>query len=111
MRVVIVGAGIIGLSLAEELLRRGAQVELLERNPDVGQEASWAAAGILPPRGEADGPGPFLDLLLAAYPMMVEAAYRLQALTRIDLRFRASGMLALSFTDSDEEWLDRQWAW
>ena len=47
MRVTIVGAGIIGLSLAWELARRGASVRITERGL-AGRETSWAAAGILP---------------------------------------------------------------
>lgn len=111
LKVLIIGAGVVGLAVAEELIRRGISVEMLERNSEVGEEASWAAAGILSPQGEAEGPGPFLDLLLAGYPMMVEAVTRLQALTQMDLRFRASGMLALAFSESDEAELDRQLHW
>ena len=43
-RVIVVGGGIVGLAVAEELARRGAQVEILERNSRPGREASWAAA-------------------------------------------------------------------
>ncbi len=111
MRVLIVGAGVVGLAVAEELIRRGISVELLERNSEAGEEASWAAAGILSPQGEAEGPGPFLELLLAGYPMMVGAVARLEALTQMDLRFRAGGMLALAFSELDEAELDRQLQW
>jgi len=44
--IIILGAGIIGLSLALELKRRGFQVMLIERS-EPGQEASHAAAGML----------------------------------------------------------------
>ncbi|GAC1645704.1 MAG: glycine oxidase ThiO [Acidobacteriaceae bacterium] len=43
---VIIGAGIIGLSLALELHQRGISVAVLERG-EPGREASWAAAGML----------------------------------------------------------------
>lgn len=110
-RVIVVGAGIIGLSVAEELTRRGIDVQILEKNPSVGSESSGAAAGILSPQGEAKGPGPFLDLLLAGYQLIPEAVARLEALTRMDLRYRASGMLALALSDSDEKELDQLLAW
>lgn len=47
MKVLIVGGGVIGLSIAWELATRGAAVQLLERKT-IGAGASCAAAGILP---------------------------------------------------------------
>ncbi len=44
----IVGGGVIGLSIAYELAKRGLQITLVERGR-VGSEASWAGAGMLPP--------------------------------------------------------------
>ena len=46
--IAIVGAGVIGCSLAYELARRGATVALLDRRP-AGGGASQASAGILAP--------------------------------------------------------------
>ena len=45
---IIIGGGIIGLSLAVELHRHGRQVRVLDRRR-TRHIASWAAAGILPP--------------------------------------------------------------
>ena len=45
---IIIGGGIIGLSLAAELHRHGRQVRVLDRRR-TRHIASWAAAGILPP--------------------------------------------------------------
>jgi glycine oxidase len=50
LRVRVVGAGIIGLAVADELLRRGHRVEVVDRSP--GSGASYAAAGMLSPVGE-----------------------------------------------------------
>ena len=69
--VLIVGGGVIGCAIARRAARDGLSVVVLERGTP-GMEASWAAAGMLSPLAEADGPGPFLDLLVAAreiYPM------------------------------------------
>ena len=46
--IAVVGGGVVGLSIAWELLRRGRHVAILDRAP-LGQGTSWAAAGILPP--------------------------------------------------------------
>src|SRR5689334_1080640 len=46
--VIVIGGGVIGLSIAWELARHGSSVQVLEQGL-FGQEASWAGAGILPP--------------------------------------------------------------
>jgi glycine oxidase len=45
---IIIGGGIVGLTTAWELSRRGQRVLILDRR-EIGREASWAAAGMLPP--------------------------------------------------------------
>lgn len=44
----IIGGGIVGLSIAYELSRGGAKVRVIDRGAP-GAESSWAGAGILPP--------------------------------------------------------------
>lgn len=51
MRVGILGAGIVGLSVADELIRRGHDVTVVDPAP--GSGSSYAAAGMLSPAGEA----------------------------------------------------------
>jgi glycine oxidase len=46
--VIVIGGGIVGLSVAYELAGDSLAVTLLERG-EIGREASWAGAGILPP--------------------------------------------------------------
>lgn len=110
-RVIVVGGGIVGLAVAAELARRGAEVELLERNGRIGQEASWAAAGILCPQGEAQGSGPFFDLLRTGYAMIPEALSRIEEQTGHDVGAQVTGMFALAFTEEDESRLASEGAW
>ncbi len=49
MRVVVVGAGIIGVCTAHALRRAGLDVTVLERRSGVAQETSFANAGVLAP--------------------------------------------------------------
>lgn len=88
--VVIIGAGIIGLSIARELKRGGLECLVLERGT-AGREASWAGAGMLAPNGES-----FADAVwtrrayeaLAAYPEFVRD---LHAESGVPIDFRISG--------------------
>ena len=43
---IVIGAGIIGLSLAIELNKRGLRVLIIDKG-EPGREASWAAGGML----------------------------------------------------------------
>lgn len=49
MKVVVLGGGVIGVSTAWALLRQGADVTLVDRQPDVAQETSFANAGQVSP--------------------------------------------------------------
>ena len=58
--VIVIGGGIIGLSIAREIAGRKS-VLLLDRGA-TGQGTSRAAAGMLTPLSEADDQGPFFQL-------------------------------------------------
>lgn len=49
MHVVVIGAGIIGVTTAYYLRQSGADVTVVERNSGVAQEASFANAGVIAP--------------------------------------------------------------
>ena len=100
--VCIVGAGIIGLSCAYELLRRGLRVTLIERGAAVGQGASWVAGGMLAPTGEAEVAPLTLNAFsydsLQRYP---EFLAQLQEHSSIDVGLRREGMLSVALTQAD----------
>jgi glycine oxidase len=54
MRVGVIGAGVVGLATALELLHRGAEVTLFERHARLGGNASWLAGGMLAPFCEGE---------------------------------------------------------
>lgn len=49
MHVAVIGAGIIGVTSAYYLRQQGFQVTVIERNPGVAQETSFANAGVIAP--------------------------------------------------------------
>lgn len=55
MNVAVVGAGVVGLACATELVARGARVTIHERGPRIGAAAcSWYAGGMLAPWCEGE---------------------------------------------------------
>jgi glycine oxidase len=100
---VVVGAGMIGMSIALELARSGQIVHVVDRASSWGAEASGAAAGMLAPQHEADAAGLFLDLYLEARDLWVDMASDLLETTGIDPCHRADGFLYLAL--NSEEWI------
>ena len=49
MRIAVIGAGIVGITTAHELLCDGHELTLIERRSSVGVEASFANAGVMAP--------------------------------------------------------------
>jgi len=108
--VLVVGGGIIGCAVAAEAAERGLRVTVLERGR-TGEEASWAAAGMLSPLAEAEGPGPFLDLLLKARERFPALAPRLRDATGIDIEYRDEGALVLALRPEDDDVLGARLDW
>lgn len=109
--VVIIGGGVIGLSIARELAMRGVRdVTVIERG-DFGKEASWAAGGILAPQVEADRADEFFKLACASRDMYPAFADSLRKETGIDVEFDQTGTLYVGFTEQDEYELRGRYEW
>jgi glycine oxidase len=90
--VVVVGGGVIGLALARELSARGLDVTVLERGR-TGEEASWAAAGLLSAQSDAVSPSPFGDFALASRDLYPDWTDALTRETGLDTGWRPTGVL------------------
>ena len=84
----------------------GSRVTVVERGIP-GAEASSAAAGILGPQMEAEGPGPLLDLGLTSRALYPALADELRDATGIDVGYDRSGVLAAALDDAGEGELAR----
>ncbi len=87
--VLIIGGGVIGLSLAWELARRGSRVQIIDRG-EPGREASWAGAGILPSASRVST-HPYERLCALACDLHPQWAAQLRDLTGIDTGYQRCG--------------------
>lgn len=109
--VVVVGGGVIGLTIARALAQRGLRKVILIERGQPGSEASWAAGGILAPQIEADCANDFFRLACASRDIYPAFAQRLSEETGMDLHFDQQGTLYLAFTEADETELRRTCTW
>ena len=98
--VIVVGAGIVGCTVAYEIAKQGAQVEILEpRSP--GQGATRASAGILAPDIEGHG-SPLLRTLgrrsIALYDDFIA---RLRSDSGHEIFYQRNGTFDLAFSSED----------
>ena len=91
----VVGGGVIGLSLAYELAGRGFKVEVVDRR-EMGKEASWAGAGILPPANRQTAVDPLDQLRGLSHELHERWARDLQAETGIDTGYSRCGGVSLA---------------
>jgi glycine oxidase len=106
--VAIVGAGIVGLSIAWRARGRGLSVVVLDRG-EVGAGTSHVAAGMLAPVAEADaGERPLLELGLSSARRWPAFARELVEATGADLDYRRRGTLLLARDRDEAEALDRE---
>lgn len=109
--VVIVGGGVIGLSIARELARRGTgEIVLIERSR-LGAEASYAAGGMLAPQAEADSGDEFFELACQSRALYASLAAALLDETGIDIELDATGTLYLAFSEHDEQEIELRYGW
>jgi len=104
--VLIIGGGVIGLTTAHYLAGAGVSVAMLDSG-DLGQQASWAGAGIIPPGNPDHARTPF-DLLRAhSSRMYPDLSRQLREQTGIDNGYLVCGGLVLVDTRDEvpsEEW-------
>ena len=105
--VAVVGAGVIGLSVAFELARRGREVVVIERDRP-GQHASTVGAGLLGtaalPLGEQDDIYP---LKLDSLRRYADFVARIESASGMDAGYRTDGTLWLARDAAEDALLDQ----
>lgn len=99
--VIVVGAGIVGCTVAYELARVGARVQVIEaRSP--GQGATRASAGILAPHIEGHSSDLLRSLGHRSLALYDEFMARLGTDSGRELVYQRNGTFDLAFSEADE---------
>jgi glycine oxidase len=98
----IIGAGVVGLSIAYEMADQGARVTVIDRQQP-GREASWAGAGILPAATLRGDDPAYQQLAGLSHQLHPRWAAQLMEETGIDTGFQNCGELYLASGDTSRE--------
>ena len=97
--IIVIGAGVVGCSVAYELARRGASVQIVDdRQPGMG--ATQASAGMLAPFTEAkDRNTAFLDLAIRSLGLYDEFVTRVTQTSKMPVGYKRTGTIDVASTD------------
>ena len=108
--VVVVGAGVVGCSVAYYLSRQGVKVKLVERD-GIGSGASTHATGFLSLLGAEFSQGPSFETALAAYREFPDVVKDLEETTGIDLLYQRRPSLRLALEEEEETLIKDLMSW
>jgi glycine oxidase len=102
---IVIGAGIIGLSISWRLAQRGLRVALIDAGK-AGSEASWAGAGMLAPGGEVTERTDWSDFALHSLALYPEFLAELEQESGCAIDYQRNG--AMETSSSEEDWIALQ---
>lgn len=102
--VLVLGGGVIGLSVAYRLACEGVACMVLDRR-ELGREASWAGAGLIPPTSETRNEAlhPMVRLRSWSAELFAGWSDQLREETGVDNGFRRCGGLDVAGTEAEEQ--------
>jgi glycine oxidase len=110
MDVLVIGAGVIGASIADALAEHGARVTVIDmRSP--GRGASQASAGLLTPYIEGRAASPLLDLCAEGLTRWAPFAERLRSRSDVPFIYEREGTLEVALTPEEAARLTDMSAW
>ena len=104
---IVVGAGIIGLSCAWRLAQKGVEVRIFESG-HAAREASWAGAGMLAPGGELTEASPLTRMALDSLGQYPDFVAELQELSGLTIDYQRCGAMEPAFTESEAAALENR---
>jgi len=108
--VVVIGAGVVGCSVAYYLAREGINVTLLEREA-IGSGASAHATGSLSLLGAEFSPGASFQMARASYAEFPQLVTELEAATGMDLLYQRRPSLRLALDDEEASMIKGLMVW
>jgi glycine oxidase len=100
-KTVVIGAGVVGLSIAWRLAQAGCPVTVYDR-AKAGRGASWAAAGMLAAAVETEpGEEKLLALTLESQKLWPRFAREVEAASGISIGYRGEGTIVVALTRDD----------
>lgn len=103
--VLVLGGGVVGLTTAYFLAREGISVTVLDKG-EIGREASWAGAGILPPGNPERARTPVDQLRARSAVLFPTLSAELRERTGLDNGYLRCGGIEVPAPEAppDEEW-------
>ena len=108
--VIVIGAGVVGCSVAYYLAREGISVTLLERDA-IGSGASAHATGSLSLLGAEFSAGASFEMARASYAEFIELVPELESATGMDLLYQRRPSLRLALDDEEVGLINDLMAW
>lgn len=102
---IVIGAGIIGLSIAWRLAQRGRGVTVIDAG-QAGREASWAGAGMLAPGGEVTERTEWSDFAVHSSKLYPQFIADLERESACVIDYQPTGAVDIAITE--EEWMELQ---
>ena len=108
--VVVIGAGVVGCSVAYYLAKEGLRVTVLEREA-IGSGASAHATGSLGLLGAEFSPGPSFEMARASFAEFRELVPELESAAGMDLLYQRRPSLRLALDDEEADLIKSFMVW
>ncbi|MBJ6364846.1 glycine oxidase ThiO [Staphylococcus hominis] len=106
--VLIIGSGVIGMSIARQLSQSHLDIALIDRDVP-GKHASYKAGGMLGAQNEFTEDTDLFRLALESRSLFPQLCQDLEAETGIDIQFQNSGLIKVANRPEDVESLEKQY--
>jgi len=109
-KIIVIGAGIIGLSISYYLKKHNFDIAVIEKNK-AGIEASYAAAGMLAAQSEFDFYEDFMNFCVKSRDMYEDFCREIEGSSGIKAELTNNGFIIPALTEAEEDFLKQKYEW
>ena len=109
-KIIVIGAGIIGLSISYYLKKHDFDIAVIEKSR-AGLEASYAAAGMLAAQSEFDFYEDFMNFCVKSRDMYESYCSEIEKASGINAEYQKSGMLRPALDEEQAKHLKSNYKW